>query len=186
MFDQSINQNMCSCCISTMSLNYLERESNIVCGWKSIKLQHHQQRRHISDFPTSPLCLSSSFLGLWWSFKLAKPRWQEITSWTSPLQHIGGLSLRIYQPCKTLHVNWGKLSILFPSGAFELKNQSQMWQKTSKFAPCMSSNCFSNLKYDGIAYLKIFQGVTIKFFILGQKNCSARPRGVRPTQPQMV
>ena len=46
----------------------------------------------------------------------------------------------------------------------------------------MSSNCFSNLKYDGIAYQKRFHGVTIEFFIWGQKNCSARPRGAGPSQ----
>ena len=37
-----------SWCISTMSWSCTERESNIVWGWKSIKLQHHQYRRHVS------------------------------------------------------------------------------------------------------------------------------------------
>ena len=117
-----------SWCISTKSWSCLERESNIVWGWKSIKLQHHQQHRlHVSDFTIFPLCLQYRLSSTLMKFQTNKAvmtrnnklnititaHWSASTDFAKRVKvHKKGLSLRICQPCsKTLHVNWGKFSI---------------------------------------------------------------------------
>ena len=115
-----------SWCILTMSWSCLERESKIVWGWKSIKLQHHQQQRHhVSDFTVSPLYPYWTFMKFQTNNAVMTrnnklnititAHWSASSDFAKRVKvhKTIGLSFRICQPCcKTLHVNWRKLSIL--------------------------------------------------------------------------
>ena len=119
-----------SLCILTMSWSCTERESNIVWGWKSIKLQHHQQHRlHVSDFTIFPLCLQYRLSSTLMKFQTNKAvmtrnnklnititaHWSASSDFAKRVKvhKTIGLSFRICQPCcKTLHVNCRKLPIL--------------------------------------------------------------------------